>query len=83
MWLFPSKSSFMLLKNKKNLPKCFSTLVTAELFSPCIKYHVFVNFQFGGINLSTLNTHTANWLFVFKQLSMPCTIFMCFAMAVF
>ena len=59
MWLFPNKSSCMLLKKKK-LPKCLFTLVTSELVFPSMKHRVFVNFQFGGISLSTLNTHTAN-----------------------
>jgi hypothetical protein len=29
-----------------------------------VKYYLFINFHFGGIILSTLNTHTAKWLFV-------------------
>ena len=38
---------------------------------------------FGGIRLSTLNTHTAKWLFVSSSLYMPCKNVMCFAIADF
>ena len=53
------------------------------VFFPSVTHYVFVNFLFGGIGLSTINTHTAGWLFEFGSLSMPCINAMCFALAAF
>ena len=64
VWLFPKKSSCMLLK-KKSL-HC-SQLNCCFVYS--VKHHVFINFHFGGYIFSTLNTQTARWLFhVTKQI---------------
>ena len=51
VWLFPSKSSCILVNS---FPHCSQL----NCFSPNVKHHVFVNFHFGGIGISTLITNT-------------------------
>ena len=51
--------------NAANIECCqrkISTLFTTGLLFHSVKYYVFINFHFGGIRLSTLNTHTAKIL---------------------
>ena len=74
-WLFTCKNFFMLL--------CKTLFTTYLGFFPSVTHDVFVNFIFIGIGLSTINTHTAGWLFEFGYLSMLCKNSMCFAMATF
>ena len=44
---------------RKCLCKCLSTLFTTVLLFHSVKCYVFINFNFGGIRLFTLNTHNA------------------------
>ena len=59
-----TQQEFLYAAKEKCMCKCLSTLFTTGLLFLSVKYYVFINFHIGGIRLSTLNTHTAKWLFL-------------------